>query len=498
MGDSMKAGSHILQAILAAVALALPAVAANGQPSKPNFLVLLADDMRADAVGAYGNPAIKTPAIDRLIREGFSFREAHCMGSMHGAVCIPSRAMLMTGRGWMHLNMELKPPVETLPQILGQTGWQTFIAGKWHNGGPSCERSFQSGDAVFLGGMTDQFHPKLSTLRNHRLGEGRVTDGYSTDAIADAAVAFLKRQGAPAGEGNDGDERAPFFAWVAFTVPHDPRTPKEKLPVTYDPATMALPKNFLPQHPFDNGWLTVRDEELLGWPRQPDEIRRELAAYYAMISHMDARIGDILDVLQRQGLAENTYVCFLADHGLALGSHGLLGKQSLYEHSMKAPFVLRGPGVPAGKETRALTYLHDLTPTLFAKTGIDWPGDPDDVAGPDCPGQSLWPLIEGQADGWRKTLFTAFSSQMRALRDERWKIIRYPRVNVTQLFDLQSDPDEMNDLSAKEPERVKAMLGQLAEHQKESDDRLALTVDKPSPATIDLSGRAANPKARKP
>jgi len=170
-----------------------------------------------------------------------------------------------------------------------------------------------------------------------------VTDTHSSELFGKAAVAFVE---------SVGDE--PFFAWVAFTAPHDPRQPPTGFRERLAGREPSPPANFLPRHPFDNGELAIRDEKLLGWPRTREAISRELADYYACIEGMDAEIGRILAALEAAGRLDDTIVLFTSDHGLAIGSHGLLGKQNLYEHSMRAPAVIAGPGVTANTTITAL------------------------------------------------------------------------------------------------------------------------------------------------
>lgn len=500
---------------LAVVGLVVAVVSGPGRlwAAGPNFLVVVADDMRADAIRAHGGVAAITPVLDRLARTGFSFRAAYCLGSNSGAVCVPSRAMLMSGRPYFAIRNDLQGQT-TLPERLGAHGYETFLAGKWHNGRDSCERSFASGEAVFLGGMTDQFEPALSTLSDHRLGEAVKSEVYSTDAIAQGATRFLTRR----------DKSRPFFAWVSFTVPHDPRTPKigmdealtgagsgggaaaawrprYEVPFArlHQAATHLVPANFLGQHPFDNGWLTVRDEQLLAWPRDPGEVQRELAAYHGMITHLDARVGDLMAVIEASGEADNTYVFFLSDHGLALGSHGLLGKQNLYEHSMRAPLIVRGPGVPSGGESHALVYLHDLHDTVLELVGAGVPEAPAEAES-----RSLVPHWQPSAEcgpprsGSRSRLLLAFTDTMRAVRTDRWKLIRYPKVDVTQLFDLEADPDERHSLAEVEPERVAAVRRTLESAQQAAGDALPWTAASVDPAGVNLTGHPRDPLAGRP
>lgn len=464
---------------LLATPLATPLAMAE---TRPNILLLFADDQRADTIGAWGNEFIHTPSLDSLAARGFSFRQAYCMGSPHGAVCQPSRAMLLSGRSLFHITLNLeKEPL--LPELLRRSGYRTFLTGKWHNGEASCLRAFDHGKTVFLGGMTDHTKVPVTDIGpDGKLIRQRVENRFSAEAFADTAIDFLKEQGS----------RAPFFAYVAFTSPHDPRQPPLYYRELYYGKGPPLPPNFLPQHPFDNGWLTVRDEMLAPWPRPPDMVRDQLAEYYGMITHLDEQIGRILKALEESGLAERTIIVFASDHGLALGSHGLLGKQSLYEHSMRTPLIVAGPGIPRGGSSDALVYLHDLFPTLLMAAGAPTPGDID--------GKALQPIWEGKAAGVRDAVFTALGATQRAVRSGRWKLIRYPQVDKTQLFDLEADPAEKKDLSADpdQKERLAELLGLLAREQAAAGDKEPLRVENPLPAPVDLTGHAREPDPWQP
>jgi arylsulfatase A-like enzyme len=290
---------------------------------------------------------------------------------------------------------------------------------------------------------------------------------FSTDLFADAAIDFLEAHAAAHPE-------TPFLAYVAFTAPHDPRTPPEPYREMYAGAGRPVPPNFMPVHPFHNGWMTGRDEQLAAWPRTPTVIREQLGEYYGLISHLDARIGDLLEALERTGLAARTLVVFSSDNGLALGSHGLLGKQSLYEHSTRVPLIVAGPGIPAG-ETRALVTLYDLFPTVAGWTGVEVP---DGVEGRD-----LGPLWRGETVKVRDVLYTAYEDKMRAVRDGRDKLIRYPPLDYEQLFDLERDPYELDNL-ADDPEyaEIKARLSTLleSEHDRLGDPHPLVTDEKAS------------------
>lgn len=456
------------------------AAAVEAEAQRPNVLVLFADDQRADTVGALGNGLIRTPNLDQLARSGISFTSAYCMGSWHGAVCQPSRAMLHTGRTLWRVKPDMAG-TETWGETFRAAGYDTFGIGKWHNGGKSFARSFAGGEAIMLGGMSNHFRVPLTpyaTVAENKRGKLPAEDGiHSSELFAAAAVRYLERraqQTAP---------KSPFFLYVAFTAPHDPRDAPPPYRRTYFPDRPPLPANFLPQHPFDNGELTTRDENLAPWPRTEEIVRDQLAEYYGLITHFDTQVGRVLAALEQSGERENTIIVYAADHGLALGSHGLLGKQSLYEHSMKAPLILVGPGVAKNARREALVYLLDVFPTVCALTGVEAPQSVE--------GKSLAPVIRGEREGVRHTLFTAYRNCQRAVRDARYKLIRYPLIDHTQLFDLAADPDERRNLAADPAHAatVARMMKELVRRQREFGDKAPLTVAKPRRKEIDLTGK---------
>lgn len=466
-----------LALLLVAPALQEPAAT---KPVRPNILLLFADDQRSDSLGAYGNEHARTPVIDALAARGFTFRSNYCFGSIHGAVCQPSRAMLLSGRTLWRVPMDLKG-VTTLPMALRAAGYETFLSGKWHNGEASAVRGFERGGAIFFGGMCDHTKVPVRDLADGALGPKRVGAAFSSELFADATIDFLKGR----------DRARPFFAMVAFTAAHDPRQPPEPYRSQAYEDLPPLPKNFLPQHPFDNGWLVGRDENLLPWPRPEAMVRQQLAEYQGLVRHLDAQVGRIVATLDALGLTENTLVVYTADHGLALGSHGLLGKQSVYEHSMGCPLIVAGPGVPRG-ESAALTYLLDLCPTLCEVGGVDVPAGVE--------GASLASVWRGERAGVRDSLYLAYENVQRSVRDARFKLTRYPHIDFEQLFDLQADPDERHDLR-EDPghaEDAARLRGELERWHARVDDPHPLRVDEPKPRAIDLTGRARKPDQWQP
>jgi arylsulfatase A-like enzyme len=467
----------LLLSVSLSLLLSLSATAATAA-TKPNILILFADDQRADTIGAHGNAHIKTPVIDGLVRDGTSFRRNYVMGGNSGAVCVPSRAMLMTGKTWFAMNTATLAGEKLLPELFGENGYTTFGTGKWHNGQPSWLRAFQKGERIMFGGMSDHEKVPVRDLGpDGKLTEQRIGEKFSTELFADAAIRFLEQHDPAAGA-------KPFFCYVAFTAPHDPRQPPPGFPADYT-SRPPLPRNFLPQLPFDNGAMTGgRDENLGAWPRTEAMIRDQLAEYYAMVEHMDAQIGRILAVLKTRGLAENTIIVYAADNGLALGSHGLLGKQNVFEHSMLTPLILAGPGVPKGKSTAAFTYLFDLFPTLCELAGVPAPAG--------VFGESLRPLWDGSKSSLRDTVFLPYIQIQRAVRDERWKLIRYPKLGFSQLFDLQTDPDETRsvyDDPARAPD-IARLTAAMQRWQTKVGDTLVLNTGSTPPPKIDLTGKA--------
>jgi arylsulfatase A-like enzyme len=443
-----------------ALADAAPAEAVK----KPNVLFILADDYRADCLGALGNSHVRTPNLDKLADRGMVFANTYCLGSMVGAVCLPSRTMLLTGRPLFHLPARNSIPGKDYalwPKAMSSGGYETFHLGKKGN-------SFVPGMEAFdtcIYASTDQSERALSSQKT-----------------ADGVIEYLQKR--------KGDK--PFFVYLAPPVPHDPRVAPKQFMDQYDPAKIPLPLAFLPVHPFDNGEMTVRDEMLAPHPRTPEIIRRHLADYYACVTCLDYHIGRIIDVLRRRGELDNTLIIFTGDNGLSLGDHGLLGKQNVYEYGgMHVPMIIAGPGIPRGN-TSALVYLYDIFPTVCELTGTPIP--------PQVESKSFAPIIAGKAMKVRDYIYTVYKDVQRGIRDERWKLIQYPQINKTQLFDLGSDPHELNNLADK-PEctaKVKEMMALLAKAQKEYDDTCPLVSEHPSdPSWLPEKAKTAPAKQAK-
>ena len=418
--------------------------------AKPNFLVIVSDDQRPDTIRALGNRHIHTPNLDRLVREGTTFTRATCAFPL----CVPSRAEILTGStGWRNgvpfAGGRLRPEMAFWADTLRNAGYHAWYSGKWMNDGSPKTRGYEETSGLFSSGGAGADGRKPRYGRKGRLITGyrgwtfKTNDGRAeldkgiglvgetSRYIADGAIALLNRKPAK-----------PFFLHVNFTAPHDPLVIPPGYEGKYDPKKIPLPKNYRTAHPFDHGNYAGRDEKLLPWPRTEADVREEIAAYYAVIDDMDAQIGRMLETLKKIGQYGNTVIIFTSDHGLALGSHGLMGKQNMYEHSIGVPFIVSGPGVPKGKRTRAQIYLRDMFPTTCELAGIPIPKTVE--------ARSFAPVIRGETEQIYPEIYGYFFGYQHMIRTDRWKLIHYPKINRHQLFDLKNDPDELLDLSGAE------------------------------------------------
>lgn len=416
---------------------------------RPNILLVVSDDQRYDTIRALGNSAIFTPALDRLTRQGVTFTNAF----VSNPICTPSRACLLSGVDDWHSGVrwfdeKIRPDLPLLPETLQAQGYETFFTGKWHNDRMPAERGFTTTARVFAKGMG----PHEMTFEEN----GQAVSGYSSQLFADAAIRFLRAK-----------PKEPFFAMVSFTSPHDPRTPPEHWRARYSAARMPLPKNFMPKHPFDNGELEIRDEKLLPVPRTEDAVRQELALYYGMISSLDEQLGRIVDALDSTDAGENTIVVFTSDNGLAIGSHGLLGKMSMYEHSVRVPLIFRLPGKrAAGRKVNGLCYNHQIFGTVCDLARVKAPVD---VAR-----TSLAGWLE-KKDAGLDAVFSSYRDVQRMVRTEDWKLVWYPKAGRWQLFRVKDDPDELNDLSGdgRHAAVLKHLAHRMHSHMQTSNDPLA-------------------------
>ena len=407
---------------------------------RPNFLFILTDDQAQQTLGVYGNKVCSTPNIDRIAKEGMLITDAHHMGSWSGAVCLPSRTMIMTGRTVWHLpRRRQKDPknkyshkqaaMNSMGAVFNRAGYDTFRTCKNGNTFKAANEHF----TVKHGGKDD-----------------RKPD--SSDWHGQNAMDFLNKRQAD----KDVD---PFLMYFGFAHPHDPRNGKDELLKKYGaynsngvatklmPNAPPLPITWLPEHPFHHGHPNLRDEvKVPGVMKSRTEatVRNEKGREYACIENIDNQIGRVLTKLEEMGELDNTYIFFTSDHGMSVGRHGLMGKQNLYEHTWKVPFLARGPGIEAGSQAAGYFYLLDVLPTLCDLAGIE---KPDDVEG-----KSFRGVLEGKQDRIRDTMYGVYCGGtkpgMRSVKTaDGWKLIKYDvldgKVRETQLFNLNENPHEL-------------------------------------------------------
>ncbi|QDV52680.1 sulfatase-like hydrolase/transferase [Gimesia fumaroli] len=411
----------------------------------PNIVFLLSDDQRPDTIGALGNKIIKTPNLDQLVKQGTSFTRAVCANP----ICTPSRAEIMTGvsgfhNGSMDFGKPIKKELTTWSQAMHNASYNSWYVGKWHNDGKPVMRGYDETLGLFTGGGGRWAVPSYD-------GNGLLVTGYRgwifqdddqnmfpqkgvglssniSEHFADAAIEFIERK-----------HEKPYFLHVCFTAPHDPLLMPIGYEQYYDPKKMPVPVNFQPEHPFEHGNKYGRDEKLLPWPRTKQIVQNDLSLYYSIVSHLDAQVGRIVDALKKSGQWDNTILIYSSDHGLAMGSHGLRGKQNMYEHTVGVPLIMVGPGIPADKRSSAQCYLRDLYPTSCDLAGVPIPKTVE--------AKSLKPVLTGDKEAIYDEVYCYFRNFQRMIRTDRWKLIVYPHLNRVQLFDLKQDPLEQHDLS---------------------------------------------------
>ena len=441
---------------------------------KPNILFIFSDDQAFDTVHALGQTEIETPNLDRLVARGTTFTHAYNQGGWHGAVCVASRTMLVTGRFLWHardaeknLKSDYVAKGRMWPQLLEKAGYDTYFSGKWHI----------KADATKTFGTVRHVRPGMPNQTKQgydRPHEGKADvwkpwdkkfggfwkgGKHWSEVLGDDAVDFL---------GTAAKSDKPFFMYLAFNAPHDPRQSPKQYVDKYPLDKIALPKPFLKDYPYNIGSNRSRDEKLAPFPRTEYSVKVNRQEYYAIISHMDAQIGRILKALEKTGKADNTFVFFTADHGLACGHHGLMGKQNMYDHSVRVPFVVAGPNITPGKKIAGRIYMQDVMATTLDLADIE---KPDHVQF-----NSLVPVLNGQRASPYEATYGAYVDVQRMVTHGDHKLIRYPKIGKTLLFDLKADPWETKNL-ANDPayaKRVADLNKKLKTLQQEMGDTLNL------------------------
>ena len=435
--------------------LSLSAFANN---ERPNIVFVFADDQCFETIRELGNQEIETPNLDRLVRQGTTFSHAFNMGSWSGAVCVASRTMLNTGRFVWNANaVHAKSEQEReqgrwWSEYMKQAGYRTYMTGKWHckanadkafdvardirPGMPKATAAGYNRPAADGSDPWSPSDPKFGGFWEGGTHWSEVVANHATDFFSDA-----------------GKHESPFFMYLAFNAPHDPRQSPAEYVARYPASSILIPDNFQPLYPYASEigcGPKLRDERLAAFPRTPESIQVHRQEYYAIITHMDAMIGRVLDALNASGKADNTWIFFTADHGLAVGQHGLLGKQNMYDHSVRVPFIVAGPGVAKNQRINEAIYLQDVMPTTLELAGIEKPKHVEF--------NSLLPMLAGGQSPY-DSIYGCYLKKQRSIRTDQYKMIAYPEAKTLRLYDIKHDPLEKNDL-AQEP-GMKPILADL-------------------------------------
>lgn len=447
---------------------------------KPNIVFIFADDQRFDTIHAWGNEDIITPNLDALAKRGVSFVNAHIPSGTSGAVCMPSRAMLNTGRTLFHITDEgqrISDEYALLGETLMEAGYNTFGTGKWHNGTRAYARSFNHGAEIYFGGMQDHWNvpahdfdptgeynnrlykindPMHTKNRQEFIADHIAAGKHSTELFADVTIDFINQQ----------TDDQPFYAYMSLMAPHDPRSMPDRYMDMYADVDISLPENFSGYHSVEYGNTQCRDELLAPYPRTKEDTIHQIKEYYAMITHIDHEVGRVMKALEAQGMMDNTLVIFAADNGLSVGQHGLFGKQNHFEHSIRVPLIIAGPNLPQDAVRDAYVYLLDIFPTLCDLTAT---AIPDTVEG-----ISFAPCIGNPEFKTREQLYFAYTDKIRSVKDDQYKLMEFVHDGVltTKLFDFIHDPLEMADLSAmvEHQERIQSLRQVMYRMRDEWDD----------------------------
>jgi arylsulfatase A-like enzyme len=428
------------RAALLACALLTPVLATAAVEARPNVIVIISDDHRADSLGYFGHPDLQTPQLDALARRSAVFRHAYVQAADRTAVCAPARTGIHSGKTlyrWSQRQPASREPDHySLGRAFRAAGYATLRSGKGVNvPSPLC--------AEFERNIEQSSLPLEVHLAN--------------------GLAFIREHAG----------KRPFLLVLEPRVPHSPYPATEAQQKLYDPARLRLPPEYRARHPF------LVDEE---WPET--KVRETLARYYASISFLDQGVGQVLAGLAATGQAENTCVVFLGDNGYSIGHHGLGAKSDVYEFGgLHVPLLIAGPGIKPG-DRHAFVYQTDLLPTLCDLAGVPIPGRVD--------GHSLRPILEGRREAGRDVAATFFMNQQFAVRDTRWKLIQFPTHGRRELYDLQQDPRELQDLSADPAHaaRITALAARLEQEKAAVGYRWPLP-DTPAPTAKKKQKQAA-------
>ena len=454
----MLASTPFLQsaAILAAVGCLPLAAPAEEPATRPNVLLIIPDQLRAQALGCMGNPDVHTPNLDRLAAEGLLFRQTFA----NTPVCCPARAILLTGQyphrnGMVANDLRLRESTVTLAKLLKAHGYRTGFIGKWHLDGGRRDPGFippgprRQGFDFWAACECrhTHFQPVLFRDTPEPIRSGK----FEPEALTDIAVEFLR-----------GRRDKPFFLVVSMGPPHDPYGAPESYMKPYDPQKLTMRRNWQPG---------VRQAG-----------RAQLAAYYAAITAIDDQVGRLMGTLKDLALDQDTLVLFTSDHGDMLGSQGARLKRKPWEESIRVPGLLRYPArVKAGRRVDTLFSHVDFSPTLLSLCGAKVPVE---MQGHDLSGVVLGRTDQGP-DSVFFQIFVPFAGDgtphpWRGVRTSRYMYARTESAPWV-LYDLEKDPDEMTNL-ATDPASAslrQELEARLAKWMKDTGDSWRFNSDVP-------------------
>jgi arylsulfatase A-like enzyme len=445
-------------------------LAASTNTKRPNILFFLGEGMRADEMSAAGNPIIETPHFDRIMREGMNFSNAFVVN----ALCLPARATAMTGM-YSHAtgcidNRDRRIPsnIPILSDLLSQAGYEVAFVGKSHVGGALRDHYW---DYYFgFNGQSNYYHPTLTEGISGKFGPDRVYDGYVDDIMTDHAVKWLS-----------GKHEKPVCLFFWPYAPHSSFYRPRKLLDLYNGVKIPKPATFdddlkgYPGKPkaFVNAENKIGTTEVgKDTPRSLEELVKD---HYAGVVATDINLGRIMDVLEKQGVLDDTAIILTSDHGFFLGEWRCYDKRLMHEPSIRVPLAIRYPKmVTAGLKTDKMALNTDMVPTILDLAGVAIPAG--------VQGKSLVPFLQGKPPAdWRKDwLYEYYEypeyehvAPHRGIRTERYKLIHYYLdPEEFELYDLQNDPGERNNLysNPQYAPLVRQLRSRLEELRKETGD----------------------------
>ena len=426
-----------------------------------NLLILMSDQHNRQMMGCVGHPDIKTPNLDRLAARGTRFANAYT----NSPICVPSRAAMATGRyphqigvwdnaapyagrptgpdSWGHRLTEAGRHVTTIGKL-------HFRSGHDDTGYPDQRIPLHCHEGLgdYQGLLREEMPPRFQH-RKYLLEAGPGDSEYVRydRAITEQTVRWLREEAETHGE--------PWVLMASWVCPHPPFIAPPEYMAMYDPASITLPVNWQQQDWVNHPAMQLRRRIMfLEEPLDEATLRQAICAYYALVTFMDAQVGQVLDALDAAGLTESTRISYTNDHGDLVGKHGLWYKSTMYEDSAGVSMILAGPDVPADKVSRTNVTLVDIFPSVLDAAGLA--PAPEDA---DLPGVSMFALA-AEDERRSRVAFSEFHASMSAsasvmLRDDRYKLVRYVGM-PSQLFDLEADPDESRNL-ADDPAHTEAL-----------------------------------------